>query len=215
MKNLFITFSVLIAISFTTISQEVVCKNLKENKGGSNSSIMIKSEIPNFDQSLTTNPTNNQSLKSDITLGNFNDKGSERMVSRDYLFIEREDKAGFPVGWITNSEFPIINYSDNSNFLSLNSNQSDIYIGKLVTVNQQISGIKLSFHNLSTVKLTITKIFSNGSSNSQSEFILPSGKYKDYIIDLEQEPDLSNLLLKFEKNGIGEFKLFEIKMMED
>lgn len=215
MKKIIIPLIIAILNSWTLISQEVLVQKSKEKICNAGSSPAVKTEIPNFYQSESPALKINESREEIPTVSSFSGNGSEMKDNKKSNFFEREDKEGFPVGWITNSKLPIFNNLDDNIYLALNDSLKNVYFGYLFSLNNKaISGVCISFQNSSNVELIITMLNTGNLKNTSEVYTLPVGEHKDYIINIPTNRSNNNLLIKFQKQDSGEFKLFEIKIME-
>lgn len=214
MKKLLFTFSLILAVTYQAKAQVTIEKNLSNKGGGAGGKSTVRNEIPNYTLSKETHGINSRSPKDGFVIKNDNGRGVGKKTSHQKNFIERKDKKGFPIGWITNSELPVLDSGSDINYLKLGEKQHGVYLGYLFDHIENTTEFLLSFKNNSEVNFIIIEINNSGTKSPPIIFELPVGNHIDYRINLEPTPNLKSLLIKFLKKKEGEFKLIEFKIME-
>ena len=211
MKYLLLTIIGIIAFECNLISQEKEILSHENERDGSMSIQSQKCAIPNYDLSSAANLYNSDTLQKE-SVSNKNGQRLRREKPLELEFIEQVSNEGYPVGWITNSKSHVLYNSNEGIYLKLDSTQSNVYIGCLLSNKAQFSELILSFENRSNTSLIIHDLYTETPSNPPITIELPFGLHHDIKMLMTRDPFPDNMLIKFQKYGYGEFKLFEINV---
>jgi len=129
-------------------------------------------------------------------------------------FVESSINPGYPVGWITNSEIPIIKNGNNGELFICLSERENLYIGKLFEHDFSKSEIiQISYSSNNKVNLTISQFNSQNSNLSTISMKLPSGTYEDEKIYIDIEDVTKIIFVKIEKGENIFFELYNLKII--
>lgn len=221
---MFFIMALIIGLGQFLMSQEPSKVN-KEVKTMGNSQSSTKQKIPNWENN---GPDNNKkeliqkhsSVNEDMPnkSSSLGGNGIFKLNSQTQQFMEDPQKPGHPIGWITNSDTPILTKHESQTYIELSEFQSDVYLGKYIKVPQNSRcQLVLSFDNIGDVRLNIIEYDEFNKNNLDPKtFILPKGKFRQYTIDTDIAKTTQNMFIKFKKESNGKFILdyFNYKEIE-
>jgi len=190
-------------------------------KGSSSSeSTPTKQEIPNWtniprnaisstpDTSLD-NAILNTVLGSDISGSNPYWIGSGSGGKDNNCFNEDSRNKGYPIGWITNSDVPLLLFSDIGSCIEIDEAQLGLYIGKYVMVSPDTGyRLHLAYDGSAEVQLSFDSFSNiNGVLAANANQFLPAGRYDDYTVDFQTAADTERLLIRLNMASTGRFTL--------
>ncbi len=216
--------AIMLCLFLVTIvfAQELKTKKNNSDKSvrsGINSSIGLKKQIPNYDGNIKKSVT----IKSRST-GNMENSGNAHKaiakkqdgISNSFdkdqqTFHECKEKPGYPIGWITNSDIPILKRKNNRNYIVLGELTSNLYLGEYISVAPNSSwNYCISCQNNSSVKLQITQYNErNKKIDAPIEISLPNGNYGNFKCNIETSDKCVKLFVKIIKTANGEFTLHD------
>lgn len=129
-------------------------------------------------------------------------------------FIESELNPGYPAGWITNSEGPILKRNEKGvSYIELGEEKGQ-YMGKLLEINPESSNeFILCYHADSSMLLTIMQFDEeNRMLTEKRDIILPEGTNIKTAFALELTEQAERILLRIEKHNHGVFQLLSFSI---
>ena len=212
---MFFIMAFIIGLGQLLMAQEP-SKGYKEVKTMGSSHSSPKQEIPNLESKRSHNNKKEliqkySSVNEDITINStsLGGNGFFRVNSQNQQFMEDSQKPGYPIGWITNSNIPILTKHENQTYIELSEFQSDVYLGKYINATQNSKcQLVLSFDNIGDVRLNIIEYDELNKNNLDPKiYILPKGKFRQYTIDTNIAKTTQNMFIKFKKESNGKFIL--------
>jgi len=184
------------------------------NRGSAGGSITSeKTKIPNWsDRTLSGKTTSSSQLISDSVFhGSF---GPSSLKNKRKLKVrENPEKAGFPLGWNTNSDISILKVDPNGNmFIELRDSQEPLSLSHIIDIQgQNPTGLQLTYSSSTQARL---RIFIFGPNNALAAGIIDEelivGIGQSISVDLAIPKYATKLLLVIEKAPQGILTLSEV-----
>jgi len=204
------------SVSIAEESQPVI--DSVNSRGSAGRSISSeKKMIPNWSE----RPASGKNIKSSSGTPDSVSWGSAGPLSlngnRALSFRENPGKPGFPVGWNTNSETPILKASpDGGHFIELGESQGPLQVSRIIEIGEnRPKDIRLNYISSGHARL---RIFMFNPQNALTAGIIEEelipGNDQNHTVEFSIPENASRLLIVIEKESQGTFSLLEMTIMK-
>jgi len=181
------------------------------NRGVAGGSITSEKQmIPNWPE-IPASGSNIKSVGGNPDSVSWGSAGPLSLVgNRGLSFRDHPGKPGFPVGWNTNSETPILKTSpDGGRFIELGESQKPLQLSLIIEIRGERSkDIELNYSSSTQARLRIF-IFNpqNALAAGIVEEVLLPGNGQNHTVKLSVPENASRMLIVIEKESHGTFSL--------